>query len=119
MECDEEERVLDEGHTRTLDEEAYTQTFDFAMLAQDGTAASDNIAELYDSGASQHMSPFSDHFVNLISIPPKPITAADKRTFNAVGCGDYHLEIPNGKERRRILLKNVLYAPSMGVTLVS
>ncbi|KIJ06095.1 hypothetical protein PAXINDRAFT_22965, partial [Paxillus involutus ATCC 200175] len=51
--------------------------------------------------------------------PPKPITTADKRTFDAIGRGDLHIELPNGANKTRILLKNVLYAPSMGVTLVS
>jgi hypothetical protein len=30
-----------------------------------------------------------------------------------------HIELPNGKSMSRILLKDVLYAPTMGVTLVS
>ncbi|KAF9223905.1 hypothetical protein BS17DRAFT_704885, partial [Gyrodon lividus] len=51
--------------------------------------------ELYNSGALQHLSPYKDHFVDLISIPPKPITAADKCTFNAIGQGSLHIEIPN------------------------
>jgi hypothetical protein len=44
--------------------------------------------ELYDSGASWHMSPFSHHFTNLHSIPPCPITAANSRVFYATGTGN-------------------------------
>jgi len=34
--------------------------------------------ELYDSGASRHMSPYRDHFENYVAIAPKSITTADK-----------------------------------------
>ncbi len=33
--------------------------------------------ELYNSGASRHMSPFSHRFINLRSIAPRPITATN------------------------------------------
>ncbi|KIK35577.1 hypothetical protein CY34DRAFT_30633, partial [Suillus luteus UH-Slu-Lm8-n1] len=39
--------------------------------------------------------------------------------FDATGRGDLPIEIPNGKNKTRILLTNVLYALSMGATLVS
>ena len=44
--------------------------------------------ERYDSGASRHMSPFRHRFKNYRSIPPHAITAANKRTFYAIGTGD-------------------------------
>ena len=44
--------------------------------------------ELYDSGASRHMSPFRHRFKNYRSIPPHAITAANKCTFYAIGTGD-------------------------------
>ena len=44
--------------------------------------------ELYDSGALHHMLPYQDHFENYIPIIPKPITAADKQYFQAIGKGD-------------------------------
>ncbi|KIK81024.1 hypothetical protein PAXRUDRAFT_157076, partial [Paxillus rubicundulus Ve08.2h10] len=75
--------------------------------------------ELYNSGASQHLSPYHNHFVNFVSIPPKPITTVDKHTFDAIGRGNLHIEIPNRESKTRVLLKDVLYTPSMGVTLVS
>ena len=89
----------------------------FATLAYTGMQT--NTVELYDSGTSQHLSPYREHFVNFVAITPKPIMAADKHTFDATGRGDLYFEIPNGNTKARILLKNVLYAPSMGVTLVS
>lgn len=45
--------------------------------------------------------------------------AADGGTFDAVGKGDMHITLPNGKSITRILLKDVLCAPKMGVMLVS
>ena len=99
------------------EEEAAFSSYDYATLAS--TSTSDENVELYDSGASQHMSPYHDQFINYQPITPKPITAADKRTFSAIGRGDLQIEVPNGSNQKRFLLKNVLYAPAMGVTLVS
>ena len=76
--------------------------------------------DLYNSGATRHMSGFFHKFVNFVRIEPIPITAADKRTFQAIGKGDMYVNIPNRSHKNsRILLKDVLYAPSMGVTLIS
>ncbi|KAF9223091.1 hypothetical protein BS17DRAFT_835339 [Gyrodon lividus] len=55
------------------------------MLAQAGTPMQQTTTELYDSGTTQHLSPYCDHFINFVSIPPKPTTAAEKRTFDAIG----------------------------------
>jgi hypothetical protein len=51
---------------------------DFVAAAGGARANNGVETELYDSGASCHMSPFRDHFVSYRSIPPRPITAADK-----------------------------------------
>jgi hypothetical protein len=75
--------------------------------------------ELYDSGASQHMSPFSHRFTNLHPIPPRPITAANSRVFYATGTGDLKIDVPNGASSTPITLKDVLYTPEMGLTVVS
>ena len=75
--------------------------------------------ELYDSGASRHMSPFGERFANYRTIPPRAITSADKRVFYAVGMGDLRIEVPNGESSTPIMLKDVLHAPDMGVTIVS
>ncbi|KAF9527270.1 hypothetical protein CPB83DRAFT_768658 [Crepidotus variabilis] len=76
-------------------------------------------SELYDSGASRHMIPFRDQLINFIPIDPRPITAADKRVFHAMGKGDMRIRIPNGKTTSIILLCDVLYAPSMRLTIIS
>jgi hypothetical protein len=75
--------------------------------------------ELYDSRASRHMSPFGKRFANYKSILPCPITTADKRIFYAVGMGDLRIEVPNGESSTPIVLKDVLHALDMGITIVS
>src|SRR6266850_387777 len=74
--------------------------------------------KLYNSGASRHMSPFGEHFINYRMILPCPITAADKRIFYAVGTRDLRIEVPNGKSSTPIILKDVLHALDMGITIV-
>ncbi len=90
-----------------------------SILAQAEQARSGIATELYDSGASRHMSPFRDRFVSYSAIPPRAITAADKRVFYAIGTGDLEIEVPNGESSTRIILKDVLHAPDMGTTIVS
>lgn len=75
--------------------------------------------ELYVSSASQHISPFPHRFTNLRSIPPRPITTANSRVFYAIGTGDIKIDVPNGMSSTPITLKNTLYAPDMGQTVVS
>jgi len=97
---------------------AYTSTFDLAALSKAEDKPSIE-TELFDSGASCHMSGYRHRFLNFVQIEPNPITAADKRTFYATGKGDMYLEVPNGETSSKILLRDVLYSPTMGVTLVS
>ena len=94
-------------------------SFDAAMLVNVEGNVEGIQTELYDSGASCHMSPYRDHFENYVPIAPKSITAADKRYFQAIGKGDLQIKIPNGPSTTTILLKDVLHCPDMGLTLVS
>ena len=75
--------------------------------------------ELYDSGASRHMTPLRNRFATYQEITPRPITAADKRVFYAIGIGDVVIDVPNGESSTQITLKDVLHAPDMGATIVS
>ena len=74
--------------------------------------------ELYDSGASQHMSPYKHKFFNYVPIQTKVLTAANGGTFDATGKGYMHISMPNRQSTTRILLKDVLYAPKIGITLI-
>ena len=92
----------------------------FAGAAQAETVETRKLeSNLYNSGALRHMTPFKDWLINYTPITSHPITATDKRVFHAVGKGDMHIRIPNGKTTTTILLKDVLYAPAMGVTIIS
>ena len=75
--------------------------------------------ELYDSGATRHMSPFPHRFSNLRSIPPHPIHAANDKIFYAIGTGDLKINIPNGASSTPVTLKDALYAPDMSMTVIS
>jgi len=61
----------------------------FAGAVLEGTQATRNAeSELYDSGASRHMTPFCHHLINFTHITSRPITATNKRVFHAIGKGD-------------------------------
>ncbi|KAG2101096.1 uncharacterized protein F5147DRAFT_581825 [Suillus discolor] len=66
--------------------------------------------ELFNSGASRHMSSYQDLFKCFVSITPKPITRADRYTFEAIGKQNIQITLPNSQSQPRILLKDVLYA---------
>ena len=65
------ELAIDKG------EDALT-SFDAAMLVNVEGNVEGIQTELYNSGASCHMSLYQNHFENYVSIAPKSITAADK-----------------------------------------
>jgi hypothetical protein len=78
------------------EEAAYTSTFDLGMLSQDGLRSKLIDIELFDSGASRHMSGHQRRFINFTKIEAQPITAADKRSFDAIGKGDMYIDVPKG-----------------------
>ena len=78
-----------------------------------------NKTELYDSGASRHMSPFWDQFITYQQTSLHPILAANKQVFYAVGTGDFRIQVPNGMNLTPIVLQDALHAPKMGLTVVS
>ncbi|EJF63966.1 hypothetical protein DICSQDRAFT_18997, partial [Dichomitus squalens LYAD-421 SS1] len=52
--------------------------------------------DIYDSGATRHISPYRDEFVSYHKLqPPRPITAADGRIFLAIGEGQVRKKLPN------------------------
>ena len=70
------------------------------------------------TGMSQHMSPYHDHFEDYVLITPKPIMAADKWYFQAIGRGNLWIKIPNSSNSTTVLLKDILHCPDMELTLV-
>ena len=95
-----------------------TTSFSIADITPGTTNPSERV-EIYDSGASCHMSPYIEAFTNFEFIEPKPISAADNRTFEAVGKGSIQIKIPNGDDSTIVTLRDVLYAPTIGFTLIS
>lgn len=75
--------------------------------------------EIFDSGSSRHISPYRSSFVSFEPIKPCPLRAANRQQFNAVGKGDIKLTVPNGSGVSMLHLRNVLYSPEAGYTLVS
>ena len=70
--------------------------------------------ELYNSGASHHMSPYCEQMENYIPIAPKSITAAVKWYFQAISKGDLRIQVPNiDGNSTLILLKDVLHCPDV------
>ena len=103
-----------------LPDEGVVPVSSFAGVVLAGTEATCNAeSELYDSGASRHMTPFHHPLINFTLIASHPITAADKRVFHTTGKGDMQVEMPNGNTTTTILLKDVLYALDMGITIIS
>ena len=86
-------------------------------VAAQGSA--DMQSELFDLGASRHMSPFHKSFVTFQPIEAHPITTANNKVFHAIGMGDLQIHVPNGTTLSQILLKDTLYAPDLCLTVVS
>ena len=112
---DEAWAVIIEANNATSGEEPHTMQS--ALIANVAHTRSES--ELYDSGASRHMSPFQHRFTNLCSIPPRPIIAANNHTFYATGMGDLKINVPNGSSSTCITLKDAFHAPDMTLTVVS
>jgi hypothetical protein len=89
---------------------------------QDAVSASEgNVeAELYNLGASCHISPFWHCFITYQPITPRPISAVDNWVFYAIGTGTLQIEVPNGPSKATpILLWEALHAPNISTTIVS
>ncbi|PIL28794.1 transcription factor [Ganoderma sinense ZZ0214-1] len=75
--------------------------------------------DLYDSGASHHMSPHRQDFASL-SETKMTLNAANQQTFRAEGVGEMVIPVPNGTTAdTNIRLKDVLYTPEVGYNLIS
>ena len=75
--------------------------------------------ELYDTGASRHMSPLRKQFTNYREIKARSVVTANDGTFHAIGMGDLEIDVYNGTKSTRVLLKDTLYAPELSTTIVS
>ena len=61
--------------------------------------------ELYNSGTSRHMSPHCQRFTTYRPISPRPILAASKGVFYAIGASDLQVEVPKWAKSTPIMLR--------------
>ena len=74
---------------------------------------------IYESGASTHMSLNRERFSEFRTITLKGVKAVDKTIFMATSIGHMKINIPNRRDSTAIMLKDMLYCPDLGYTLVS
>ena len=76
--------------------------------------------ELYDSGATRHISPYKSDFVSYSPLaPPIFLNTANQQRFPAIGRGTLVVQIPNGDAESELTLHGALHAPAVSYTLVS
>jgi len=90
-----------------------------APFAGSGGSATDTTVDLFDSGASSHMTSNRSALTEYRSIEPIPICAANQTLFQGVGCGTLTVEVPNGENKMHLRIRDVLYAPKLGASLIS
>ena len=123
------ERVTEDKDKKNVQGKAAVEKKDNASHAFTATtkifaACQTNRLEIFDSGASAHISPYKNSFVNLTLFSDHEkdlhtILTADNGMIQAIGKGDLAIHIPNGEKLTEVILKDTLYAPTMNFTLVS
>jgi Pol polyprotein, beta-barrel domain len=98
---------------------AFTTMFPRTTLALGMSQLMGREVDVYDLGASGHMSPNRHRFTTFKEITPRTINAVDKTIFKAVGVGNMRIGIPNGKTTTYITLRGVLNCPDLAFTLIS
>jgi len=83
------------------------------------TVESSGTAELYDSGCTNHISPYQSQFENFEQTSPRSFKAANKQTFSTIGKGDLVIDVPNGDTFTKLRLTDMQYSPNVAYTLVS
>ena len=114
--------VVEDKGGNDSDDSSFIEDFDDASrcaFVVTEAAATTKTIELYDSGCSNHISPYRECFENFENTAPKQFRAANQQTFSAVGKGDLIVEIPDGDGFSKLRLTDVLYSPNVGYTLVS
>ena len=83
-------------------------------------AAPGQYVDVFDSGASVHISPYRERFTRFRELnPARAITAANGEQFLATGEGDVEIRVPNGGTTQLLTLRDVLYSPAVAFALVS
>jgi hypothetical protein len=76
--------------------------------------------ELYDLGATRHISPYKSDFASYTTLnPPVYLNTANQQQFPAIGTGTLTIHAPNGAASSTLTLHEVLHVLAVGYTLVS
>ena len=76
--------------------------------------------ELYDLGATRHISPYQNDFTTYSEfVTLLFLKAANGQQFPAIGSGNMVVSTPNGNGHSKLTLENVLHVLSVGYMLVS
>jgi len=89
-----------------------------ALMASPPAYLKGQIWDLYDLGASHHIMPIREDFIEFQSTTPKTLTTANQQEFHSGGIGNILISIPNGCTTTTICLTSVLYTLSIGITLI-
>src|ERR1700678_1351900 len=93
-------------------------TSGIALIALN-SAKSEGLAQLYDSGCTNHISPYRDRFINFKSIVPRKFRAANQQTFSTTGVGDVIVDVPNGDGHFcKLKLSGVQCSPEIAYMLI-
>ena len=68
------------------------------VLLSTETIPATGTAEIYNSGCTNHISPYKSQFQNFQDIAPRHFHAANKQSFSTTGKGDLIIDILNGSE---------------------
>lgn len=95
-------------------------TSDFSHIAAKFNIPADRKqSAIVDCGATTHFTSLHQDLINYRTIENTDIKAADGHSFAAIGGGDLPIDLPNGSGRMSVILKDVLYAPSLMFALIS
>lgn len=87
------------------------------MLAKKDSAPH---TELYNSGATRHISPYQSNFTSYTPLsPPVYLNTANQQCFPAVGTRTLAIRVPNKGTKSQLALHNALHMLSVAYTLVS
>ena len=84
----------DYAFSSSIVSEALARTLDEGLLSR---------ITIYDSGASMHMSPNREPFLEFRIIALKGVKVVDKTIFMATGIGRMKIDIPNRRDRSQYI----------------
>ena len=117
--CLDDEDVEVEIEGECCEVKDFGDTSGVALVVLD-SAKSGAMTELYDSGCTNHISPYRDRFENFETIIPWKFRAANQQTFSTTGVGELMIDVPNGDGHFcKLRLTGVQYSPEIAYTLVS